>query len=162
MKIEQFSKKEVALSQIETALDLFLSGGNLFSVITLAGAGEEILGRYLKAQGKKSAMDQGVEAFQAIYWELFRKNRNTKDAQKVLNEAKNQAKHMGPRGSKLAPEHEVVELDPHDSAVHMLTRAIENYYGLTGLLTENMQRFLREQYSSPPWGRSVTQGIEST
>ena len=161
MKIEQFSKKEIAVRQIETALDLFFSGSDLFSVITLAGAGEEILGKYVEAQGEKPAVAKAAEAFKVIFHELFKEPREINEVKwSVLNNARNEIKHMKVKEGKLDPQDEIVNLDPHDSAVHMLTRAIENYYGLTGLLSENMQRFLKEEYSKPPWPSSRHHGIE--
>jgi hypothetical protein len=47
MSFETYEKKIVALTQLETALRLYLEGIDYFSVITLAGAAEEIFGRLL-------------------------------------------------------------------------------------------------------------------
>ena len=43
MAEQAYSKKDLALEQIKTALALFRDGRDLFSVVTLAGAAEEIL-----------------------------------------------------------------------------------------------------------------------
>ena len=47
-------KTEVASRQIDTAIDLFLDGKDYLSVVTLAGASEEIVGSLIARAGKKS------------------------------------------------------------------------------------------------------------
>lgn len=54
-------KKEVAHRQLETAIDLFFAKGDLLAVITLAGAAEEILGRFLQREDKPSSFTHIVE-----------------------------------------------------------------------------------------------------
>jgi hypothetical protein len=107
-------------------------------------------------------LDKEAEAFKAVYSEIFKKRRDTKEARWVLNQARNEMKHMtvGTDGD-LKSEHEVAQLDPLHSAVEMLTRAIENY-ALTGSLTENMQRFHREQLTAPPWPSRSLGRMKST
>ncbi len=54
-------KKEIAKRQIETALELFFEQKDFLSVITLAGASEEILGSLLRRVGERSMMDHLIE-----------------------------------------------------------------------------------------------------
>ena len=48
MATEAYDKKCIALAQLGTALRLFHDDGDLFSIITLAGAAEEILGKLVE------------------------------------------------------------------------------------------------------------------
>jgi hypothetical protein len=51
MHIRSFANIDIAVRQIDTAIELLLDGKDSFSVLTLAGAGEEILGRLLERAG---------------------------------------------------------------------------------------------------------------
>ena len=55
--MQTYSKQSIALAQLETALRLFSVGEDLISVITLAGAAEEILGKLVKSQGRDNSLD---------------------------------------------------------------------------------------------------------
>jgi hypothetical protein len=50
---------DLAIEQLDVALELFLSDRSDVSALTLAGAAEEILGRALALQGKLAAIDEG-------------------------------------------------------------------------------------------------------
>jgi len=58
MTLRSYDKKCIALAQLESALRLYGSRDShedLLSVITLAGAGEEILGKLIERRGKDNA-----------------------------------------------------------------------------------------------------------
>ena len=67
MPIESHSKTDIALRQLETALRLFDEGQDYYSVVTLAGAADEILGRLLESQGGVSALVSLTKAAAAIH-----------------------------------------------------------------------------------------------
>jgi hypothetical protein len=52
-----FHKSDIARTQLETAVDIFLRGLSHHSVITLAGAASGILDGLLLAAGKESFID---------------------------------------------------------------------------------------------------------
>ena len=52
MPLQTYDKRSIALEQIETALRLYREGNDFFSVITLAGAAEEIYGKILSSRGE--------------------------------------------------------------------------------------------------------------
>ena len=119
MNIQRFTKQEIALHQIETALELFFSQGDLFSVITLAGAAEEILGQLLQQRSR------GQGALNTIFRVL--RPRSQKGDQKE-----------GLSGHEFD---DFVHLDPHHEAVFLLGRAIEDYAELSGAPSASMLKF---------------------
>jgi hypothetical protein len=123
-------KKEIAKQQIETALELFFSKGDLFSVITLAGAGEEIIGKLLSREGKKSMMDHLV----ALDKKLTGTGRDFKTVNDEINGIRNSLKHAK------KPSEDEIEFDS-GHAIAMLARAVANYTSLEGVATDKMQQF---------------------
>jgi len=141
MAIAEFNKFDIAVSQLETALGLYFDGGDRFSVITLAGAAEEILGKELQSRGQDNALDTDKAATSAIAKALLGRPVSPEAVVKLANRVRNELKHMDPGGSK------TVSMDPEDEANAILDRAILNYWRLTEDETPSMARFLRERYS---------------
>lgn len=132
MNIQRFSRQEIALQQIETALGLYFRGDELFSVITLAGAAEEILGELLLMRGgNKGALAS-----------IFR----------ILRPGKKD----GLSGREMGHEvDEFVHMDVRHEAEFLLGRAIEDYIQLGGAPSPTMLKFMGERASvpSPPHGQ---------
>ena len=61
MTIHSYSKLEIATQQLDTALMLYFEDKNYFSVITLAGAAEEILAVYLKLHKQPNAFEKMLD-----------------------------------------------------------------------------------------------------
>lgn len=118
MDIQKYAKKEIALHQIETALRLFFEEGDLFSVITLAGAAEEVLGQILQEKS-------GSRPLMSIL--------------KILR--------PGGDRPRLEDEHEIIEteeyvhMDLRHEALFLLGRVIDDYHKLSGTVTAPMLRF---------------------
>ena len=125
MNIQRFTRQEIALQQMETALELFFRQEALFSVITLAGAAEEILGQLLQERG-------GNRGSAGSLGSIFR----------ILRPANRKG-----QGKEGLSGHELgafVHLDPHHEAVFLLGRAIEDYLALTGAPSAAMLKFMSE------------------
>ncbi|NIK31400.1 hypothetical protein FHY15_000496 [Xanthomonas arboricola] len=120
------SKSEIAKRQIETACAVFLSGGDYLSVVTLAGAAEEILGSLLKRAGKSHMMDHLVELDKKLSG-----GRKFSEVSDEVNRARNALKHARDASEDL------VEVAPGEADA-MLVRAIANYVVLTDDATEQM------------------------
>ena len=125
MNIKGYAKKEIALHQIETALRLFFEQGDLFSVITLAGAAEEILGHLLQDRGADPG-NPGL--FGSILSILHPWNRKSSESE-------------GFRGHEADA---FVHMDLYQEAVFLLGRAIDDYHALSGDLGAGMLRFNEE------------------
>jgi hypothetical protein len=137
----EYGKFDIAVSQLEAALQLYFAGGDRFPVITLAGAAEEILGRELQSRDQSNALDTDKAATSAISKALFGRSVAPNVVARLANRARNEIKHMDPGGAR------TVVMDPEDEANAILDRAILNYWRLTEDETPNMSRFLRERYS---------------
>ncbi|GFO55777.1 hypothetical protein GMSM_27840 [Geomonas sp. Red276] len=120
MDIQRYAKSDIALNQIETALVIYFGGGDLFSVITLAGAAEELIGELLASRAERG-----------FFKPLF----------EILRPAKRREE-----GESLVPGESdaFIHTDPRHEAVFLLGRSIDDYRKLTGAVTPSMARFDRE------------------
>ena len=132
-------KKEIAKRQIETALELFFSSGDPISIITLAGAGEEILGKLLSRAGKKNMMDHLV----SLDKKLTGSGRDFKIINEEVNGIRNSLKHTN------NPSEDEIEFDS-DHAIAMLARAVVNYTLVEGNATDKMSQFYEHLKSLHP------------
>lgn len=119
MDIRKYPKQEIALKQLETALDLYFAKGDLFSVVTLAGAAEEILGQLLSQR-------RGGEPhpFRSVL--------------DILRPGKRSA---GTGGGAPLEDDLHLHMDLEQEALFLLGRAIEEYRTVAGELSERMLRF---------------------
>jgi len=126
MNIREYSKLEIAASQIETALSLFFQQGDLFSVITLAGAAEEILGQLLQHRLGKGELHRPVA-------DILRPARRfqTEDDSFAGSETETS-----------------MHMDAYQEAVFLLGRAIEDYQAVAGTLSPAMRKFREERGDS--------------
>ena len=125
MNIQKYAKEEIALNLIETSLTLFFAEGYLFSVITLAGAAEEILGQLLQARSGDSGL---LGLFSPILEILRPANRNGQKKQRSLSHETDAYLHM----------------DLYQEALFLLGRAVDDYHSLSGTLSAKMLRFDNE------------------
>lgn len=124
MSFATFDKLDVACEQLETALRLFFEGRELFSVITLAGAAEEILGAHLKVEGKPTALDELVKGAVRISAALSGAPSTPKDIRTVANRPRNASKHMDGQSDS------TLQVYLKRDAADLLNRAVDNYYQL--------------------------------
>lgn len=136
---QTYEQKGVALTQLETALRLFSEGQDFFSVITLAGAAEEILGKLLTARGGESSLTSLKKAVIAMHHHLYGEPVDERVVVERANRARTVLKHLKADG---AP---TFALDARQEAIDLLERAIDNYWSLESWLTPAMEEFERAQ-----------------
>jgi len=138
--MKKYNKIDIAESQLETALDIYLNGGNLFSALTLAGAAEEIFGIYLKINGVPNSLEELVAATQKIY-KIIQNGEHLpeKGIRDRANRARNNFKHLN------SEEDLEIELDLEEETIDMLNRATTNYWRLKGDMTEKMVIFEKQK-----------------
>lgn len=147
-----YDRLTIARTQLDTALQLHEEGEDLFSVVTLAGAAEEILGQLLKAKQRAKdggqdrdepahALDHLVSAVPKIAKVLDDEDVDLVDVRRRANFARNKFKHHD------LGEPTTITLDLENEAVDMLTRAVDNYWHLTRDLTSSMRRFTEARRS---------------
>jgi len=139
MPVEAHQKQQVALTQLETALRIFAEGTDYYSVVTLAGAADEIFGKLLESQGGISALASLTRASVAIHQIVHGVPGNEKAYADRANLARNALKHLRAGGER------VVDLDIYQEAVDMLDRAVSNYWELTKFLSPAMESFESHQ-----------------
>jgi hypothetical protein len=127
-KIEYY---EIAAIQIDRAIQLYFEE-DFVCAITLAGAGEEILGTLLEAQGKENSITEVLQ-------ELKKKEPtySIKELRDILNLPRNALKHV---------KEEVFEtnLPIKESSQIMIRRAIINYAQLRKFKTKFMDDFIQQ------------------
>lgn len=126
------AKSEIALKQLETAIDLFLKE-EYVCAITLAGAAEEILGKLVQRKGKQSL----YKVLASGLIEKYELSINEKELiDKYLNFARNTLKHAN------ATDEDEIELEVQTEAISLIVRAITNLYALDGSVSYNTPEFL--------------------
>ena len=110
--------QSIAIRQLETALRLYFEGEDYYSVITLAGAAEEILGKLLIYCGGENSLNSLKEAARAIHEVLYGQKLKDSEVSDLANAARNAVKHWSPEKPK------VFEFDARGEAKDMLGRAI--------------------------------------
>ena len=124
-------KRDIAKRQLETALELHFAGGDTFSVITLAGAAEEVFGDLLRRADKAAMVDHLLDLDREVTG-----GRSPDIVYEEVNGIRNSLKHAK------RPEEDDVEVEA-EHAVSMLMRAIANYAALAGELSPAMVRMYR-------------------
>ena len=137
--IRAYCLEELALHQLETALRLYSVGDDFASVITLAGAADEIFGKLLRASGRESSLDEMTKAVIAIQERLFGEATSAREVAWRANHARNSLKHWD------VGDPEIVKFDLAEEARDMLNRAIDNHWTLKESLTPAMEEFQRAQ-----------------
>lgn len=128
----KLGKSDVALTQLEDAIDLFLNGKRLSS-ITLAAAADGIFAGLLKQKGEKPAVEETWNSIEKVR-ENTRLNiagdRTRKDAFNEWNWHQNRLKHHDKR------DDEWIEMNVFDHAYYAIKRALADAKKL-GLVPEN-------------------------
>ncbi len=122
--MQRFHRHDIARLQLETAVRLFLGGGDLSSVITLAGAASGILDNLVKRAGKEPFVDFARRVHAHVVGFTPKRQSYIHHIEKKLGIIAH--KHL----SKADPE--TVELDLEMQAANSLQRAITDYITLNG------------------------------
>ena len=124
MTPRSYARLELAENQLRSAIGLFVSGGDRFSVITLAGAADVLLSRLVINAGQENFTESEMRR-------EVKRGRNVvtrEEFGKEMNDTLfiNQLKHMddGDDG--------YVEFDPEECALAAILKAIVNYAQLGG------------------------------
>ena len=139
MTVRAYYRTELALSQLETALRLFAEGKEFASVITLAGAADEVFGKFLAATGRENSLESLKRSVGEIHMKLYGEATPPKQIADRANRARNSLKHWD------NGDPEIIKLDLRVEACDLLYRAIDNYWALETKLSPAMEAFQRAQ-----------------
>lgn len=133
------SYPDIAVRQLDHALDLYLSRGDLVCALTLAGAAEEILGRLAIHKGHEPALKRSAVRKVAMFRALFPKNSDpgVKAFIDLSNKPRNMMKHL--------LDNPIGDLDLDGETGRLLKRAVENYTLVFGSKSAKMRRFETER-----------------
>lgn len=134
MTLKIYTRLELAANQLKAAIGLFISGGDRFSVISLAGAADIILSRLVINKGQENFTETVLNA------EVERSGtvRTREEFGKELNDLFfiNQLKHMDD------DDDGYIELDPEECALGAILKALANYVSLAGKRDDFVLAFL--------------------
>ena len=127
MNLKTYEKIDIASQMLDTALSLFMEKKDYFSVLQIAGACDEILGKHLKLKGIETSLETQVTALHSIKKSLSGVDSPLKRIRdELLNKAKNSIKHMNNANERH------IDMDPKFEAEEMLDRVIMNWWKLKG------------------------------
>ena len=139
MTVRAYYRTDLARSQLDTALRLFAEGKDFASVITLAGAADEIFGKFLAAAGRENSLESLKRSVGEIHMKLYGEPTPPRQIADRANRARNSLKHWD------QGDPEIIKLDLRVEACDLLYRAIDNYWALEAKLTSAMEEFQRAQ-----------------
>ena len=116
--------------QLLQALRLYEEGEDYYSVITLAGAAEEIFGRLSRKKGLRCALDRLKATLPKLSERFLQQELGTREAVESVNGAKNWLKHG----------EDPLSFDAKFEAEDMLERAIQNWFPImTSIVNESSE-----------------------
>jgi hypothetical protein len=133
MTINSYSRFELAENQLEAAIGLFVSGGDRFSVISLAGAADVTLARLV--------VDRGRENFTEFSLRGERERGGPDETREIhgrrINDTLfiNQVKHMD------EDDDGFIDMNPEECALGAILKAQANYAILAGQQKEIVVAF---------------------
>ncbi len=127
------SKLEIAETQLRQSVVLYMTGTDLISTVTLAGAADEILVKMARANGETSALDDDVKSLCKMHEAAFGEKPDPKTYVELRNRARNEFKHLG--------QDDITELDLEVEAQKILSRAIRNYKKLKPQFDRQLRDF---------------------
>jgi len=134
MTTQTYKKLELAENQLETAIGLFMSGGDKFSAITLAGAADVILCRLVLNAGQENFTDFMIR--QSSDDCLSNETRRSHGRQINDTLCINDLKHMD------EGEDGYIVMDVDECALGAILKALANYVMIAGREKDFIKAFL--------------------
>tara|TARA_Y100000589_G_scaffold158058_1_gene150501 strand:+ start:4507 stop:4935 length:429 start_codon:yes stop_codon:yes gene_type:complete len=139
--VQKIKAIDIAIEQLETAMDLYESEGPSVSVITLAAAAEEIFGKLAREKGKSNHMMEMIDSCKKVHLALTGEALPDKFVATRENEIRNYLKHANPVKQ---PE---LCVDVKAECNEMLSRAIVNYQLCQSSYTPKIGRFIAQVFN---------------
>lgn len=140
------SKLAIASEYLTRAIELYFRGNSYCSALHLAGAAQELLGKFVERSGGVSAhtsLAQGAARISG-FLDPHGVPSTEREMKDIINRAKNRVKHMNAAGD------DVIEFDPQTHAREMLDLAVSEFYQLWGdgaelEMSDEIERYNRYQ-----------------
>lgn len=134
MTLRTYKRLELAENQLEAAIGLFVSGGDKFSVTSLAGAADVILCRLVSNAGKENFTEFSLQQEEAKGVQVGTIQSHGKDINDTL--FINHLKHMDDG------EDGYIEIDVEGCALGAILKALANYVVIAGRERDFVKAFL--------------------
>ncbi|MDP2595474.1 hypothetical protein [Alteromonas stellipolaris] len=118
--LETYMKEDIALQYLTSAIDNYIAGENLFVVIHLASAAEEMLGKLVRMESQQSSLERTQNWFKSWYSHIKKDQPSNSKINKFVLRVKNGIKHID--GEKDLE----IELDIQRESHNAILRALEN------------------------------------
>lgn len=131
--MQHYDRLELAHNQLETAIGLFIAGGDRFSCITLAGAADVLLTALASREGKETFTEFSMPLERDPYYIGL----SREDYGRHMNDVCgiNHLKHLDPG------QDDHFELEPEECALASILKALANYATIVGTQAELVQTF---------------------
>lgn len=147
-----YHRIEIAKAHLDRAIVLFIDENDFINAITLAGAAEEVLGKFARRANLIPAMEEITDILHTEVDGEIDKKRIRND---YLNRVKNSLKHFE------EGDDELVEIEPEAEAIIMIIRAMTNVMLIEGQLNEHAKIFYNYiKTKRPDLFEGVGKGIE--
>jgi hypothetical protein len=119
--LEIYHKKDIAMQYLNLALSEYVKGKNMFAVLHLAGAAEEMLGKIVSLRSNETALEHVHRWMRSWYQITDNDTPQNKELNKHILKIKNGVKHIN------GAHNLEIEFDINREAKEIIRRAIENF-----------------------------------
>ncbi len=119
--IIRYNKTDIAMEYLNLALLEYIKGENMFSVLHLSGASEEIFGKIVRFNNQKNAQDNSVNWIKKWYQLIKKDTPSDQKLKRHIIKFKNAVKHVN---SNTDLE---LEVDIQREAEETIRRALTNF-----------------------------------
>lgn len=129
--MQKFDKLDIADEMLESAIESYLDAENYFSALHLAGAAQEIYGKWLRINGEQNFSKMMLNQAEKIFNEPI----DRKAIKREDKRPKNSIKHMDNKSDRFA------HLNPQLDSFVVISEAVIEYLMLKRSETSNITRF---------------------
>jgi|SRR5690554_3772867 len=119
--LEIYHKSDIAMQYLNLALSEYIKGKNMFAVLHLAGAAEEMLGKVVSLRSSETALERTQRWIKSWYQISGKDTPQNKALNKHILKIKNGVKHINGANDL------EIEFDINREAKEIIRRAIENF-----------------------------------
>jgi len=130
--MRKFDKLVIADEMLETAIELFLDEKKYFQSLHLAGAAQEIYGKWIRINGGKDHTSTMLDQFEKLSNEPI----DRKSIKKEDKRPKNSIKHIDNKNDRYTL------LNPELDTLVILSEAVTEHFKLKRTATINTERFI--------------------
>lgn len=125
--IKAYNKRDIAMQYFNAALKEYVEGKNMFVVIHLSGAAEEMFGRLVSINNVETSLQRAQRWMRSWYSVIGKNTPNNSELNKHILKVKNGIKHIDGVNDL------EIEFDINREAKEIIRRAIENFNQLPEL-----------------------------